>query len=541
MTTTTTGLSRRHFLHALGVTGGAGAVLGAMETLGVVPAASAHTVAFQAPRDGDFSLQGRANRRHVVVLGAGVAGLAAAFELQKGGYRVTVLEAGDRPGGRNWTARRDSTSVETDGTRQTARFDRDQYMNMGPARIPQHHTTMQYCRELGVPLEVFANANASGYYFNQPSATAGGPLAGTPVRHRAAKADLFGHTSALLAKAVSQGSLDAELSAADKENLIGYLRSFGALTPTDTYVGSGRAGYPRDDEPGGWFDRGTALAPMDLGDLLAAGVGRNFSFEAGWDQAMMMFQPVGGMDAIPRALADAVRSVIRYGAPVSGIQNTPAGVTVTYTRDGATKTVDADYCVCTIPPQLLGGIASNFSAQTKADLAVPVPVSVGKVGQQYRRRFWETDEQIMGGITNTNMDNGTIWYPSSGYLGAKGVVVGSYNFGANAEAYGALTPAERVSRTVERGSLVHGAPYRDELETAFTVAWHKMPLQKGGWVGWPAGTQGGPETAYGRLTLPDGNTYFAGDHMSHVIAWQHGAFESARHTVTSLHARALAT
>jgi len=278
---------------------------------------------------------------------------------------------------------------------------------------------------------------------------------------------------------------------------------------------------------------------MALSDLLGSGVGRNFAFEAGWDQAMLMFQPVGGMDAIPIALADAIRGAIRYQSPVSAIENTADGVRVTSTQGGTTRTIEADYCVCTIPPQVLTGISSNFDAQVKADLAVPVPVSVGKVGQQYRRRFWETDSQLMGGITNTNMDNGTIWYPSTGYLSEKGVVVGSYNFGANAEAYGALAPAERIARTVERGSLIHGAACRDELETGFTVAWHKMPLQKGGWVGWPSGTQGGQETPYGRLTAPAGNVYLAGDHMSYVIAWQHGAFESAHKTVSALHARAL--
>ncbi|WP_380166969.1 flavin monoamine oxidase family protein [Jannaschia sp. R86511] len=541
MTTTPTGLSRRHFLHALGVTGGAGAVLGAMETLGVTPAASAHTMAFSAPRSGDFTLQGRSNGKRVVVLGAGVAGLAAAYELTKGGYRVYVLEASRRVGGRNWTARRGDISVESDGTRQRAQFDRGQYMNMGPARIPQHHTTIEYCRELGVELEVFANANASGYYYNQPAGNVSGPLASTPVRHRQAKADLFGYTSELLAKAVSAGSLDAELSASDKEQLIGYLRSFGAINTSNTYTGSSRAGYPEDAEPGGWFDTGTPNPPLDLSALLASGVGRNFSFEAGWDQAMLMFQPVGGMDAIPTALAEQLPLGVNYGAAVTRIENTSTGVTVSYSQNATTRRIDADYCICTIPPQVMTGIDSNFSAQVKADLAVPVGNNVGKVGQQYKRRFWETDDGIMGGITNTNMDIGTIWYPSSGYLGEKGVVVGSYNFGGNATAFGNLSPAERIERTVQRGSLIHGDAYRSELETGFTVAWHKMPLQKGGWVSWPSGTQGGPDTPYGRLTEPAGNVYFAGDHMSHVIAWQHGAFESARKSVTALHARALAS
>ena len=65
-----------------------------------------------------------------------------------------------------------------------------------------------------------------------------------------------------------------------------------------------------------------------------------------------------------------------------------------------------------------------------------VPVATGKIGLEYKRRFWEEDEQIFGGITNTNMDLSTIWYPSYGYLGDRGLVVGYYNFGANAVSYG---------------------------------------------------------------------------------------------------------
>jgi monoamine oxidase len=40
---------------------------------------------------------------------------------------------------------------------------------------------------------------------------------------------------------------------------------------------------------------------------------------------------------------------------------------------------------------------------------------------------------------------------------------------------------------------------------------------------------------------PQGRVYFAGDHLSYTTSWQHGAFESARRTVTELHRRVLAS
>src|SRR3712207_8479055 len=45
-------------------------------------------------------------------------------------------------------------------------------------------------------------------------------LSGTKIRHRTAKADVYGYVSELLAKATDTGALDGELTAADKERLI---------------------------------------------------------------------------------------------------------------------------------------------------------------------------------------------------------------------------------------------------------------------------------------------------------------------------------
>src|SRR5262245_14621958 len=74
----------------------------------------------------------------VVVLGAGMAGLSAAYELAKAGYECAVLEARDRVGGRTWTIRRGTTLELTDGSRQVCDFDDGLYWNAGPARLPSH-------------------------------------------------------------------------------------------------------------------------------------------------------------------------------------------------------------------------------------------------------------------------------------------------------------------------------------------------------------------------------------------------------------------
>ena len=90
-------LTRRALLERIGAVGGAGAVYMAMEALGLAMPTPANAENFALPTTG--------NGRSVVILGAGIAGLVSAYELQKAGYNVTVLEARDRVAGRVWTVR----------------------------------------------------------------------------------------------------------------------------------------------------------------------------------------------------------------------------------------------------------------------------------------------------------------------------------------------------------------------------------------------------------------------------------------------------
>ncbi|MEU8238093.1 hypothetical protein AB0C07_07610 [Actinoplanes missouriensis] len=98
-------------------------------------------------------------------------------------------------GGRNLTIRGGASETDLDGHTQRAGFSPGTYFNAGPARIAQWMVTLDYCRELGGPIQPFVNANADALIYNQ--------AAGEPVRFRTARADLQGYVSELLAKASS--------------------------------------------------------------------------------------------------------------------------------------------------------------------------------------------------------------------------------------------------------------------------------------------------------------------------------------------------
>jgi monoamine oxidase len=117
------------------------------------------------------------------------------------------------------------------------------------------------------------------------------------------------------------------------------------------------------------------------------------------------------------------------------------------------------------------------------------------------------------------------------------VLIGYYTFADQSATLAALPPEQRTERALAQGVRIHGDAYRDELEHAFSVHWEDQEFSGGGWVAW----QGDRATssAYNLLIQPVERLYMAGDHLSHVTAWQHGAIESARYVVTQLHQRAL--
>ena len=530
---TVTQFNRRAFLRAVGATGGAGAMLATMGALGLTQTAEAagqEAANYRAPRKGDFTLSGRAAAK-VVVLGGGIAGLATAYELGKAGYDCTILEAQNRPGGRNFTIRGGTTTTDLYGTKQTARFSDGQYMNAGPARLAQWMVTLDYCRELGVPIEVFTNVNADAFLYNESAGMT------APMRYRVAKADVFGYTTELLAKLTDQGALDQKLTASDKERLMDFLKDYGDLGDTLDYSGSTRRGY--SVWPGAAGRPGVVAGDVpSASDVFATGVGRYFSFEFEFDQAMLMFQPVGGMDRIPYALARAIGGHrIQYGSAVTRITDTEHGVTVTYDRDGRARSLTADFCVSAMPPNILAKVPHNLGSGVQSALEAIKPSSAAKIGLEYKSRWWETDYRIYGGITETDLDVTHIWHPSYGFHGERGLMIGYYNTGSNADSYAPLTPAQREARAVAAGVKIYGDKYRSELATSFSHHWRQFPYQEAAWHSTP----GGPDDPrYKPLTQPTGHVYFAGDWLSYMDAWQHGAFTSARNAVTALHQRVLA-
>ncbi|MGM0924170.1 MAG: FAD-dependent oxidoreductase [Bacillota bacterium] len=523
-------LTRRDFLNRAGKVGGAVAVWGAMESLGLLGSSMVSAKNFTAPKKSDLAIKNK-NGKKIIILGAGIAGMAAAYELGKAGYDCEILEARNRTGGRNWTVRKGTTETEINGVKQTSNFDKGQYMNAGPARIPQNHVTIDYCRELGVELEVFANSNEFSYYYQENA----GPLSNQKIRKGTLKSDTRGYISELLAKVADKTALDSPLSKDDIERLRAYLKSEGDLSADYTYKGSSRRGYK--ELPGGGLQPGTKDTPYAFKELLQSGMMNNISGDYSFTQQPMMFQPVGGMDQIPKALEEKLHGQITFGAEVQEIRQSADGVRIVYKtkENGKTKEIRGDYCICTIPLPVLKNIPADFTAPMKNAIRNIEYAKTGKIGFQFKNRFWEQDDRILGGITTTNMDISQIWYPSNDYLTQKGVLIGYYNFGQNAIDYGNLSLSQRHARALSQGGKIH-PQFAREIENSFSVAWHKIKYNEGGWAEYSSSDR---ENYYPVLNEPQGRIHLAGEHLSYLTGWMAGAFESARIVVRRIHEEVL--
>ncbi len=523
-------MRRRDLLRLIGSVAGSTVMYEAMTTLGL-NAESTYT--------GPIRLDGNPKGASVLILGAGLAGMTAALELRKAGYRVQLLEYQNRAGGRCWTIRGGDSYTELGGATQTCQFDKDLYLNPGPWRIPSHHhAVMDYCRRLGVALEPFQQVNHNAYFHSKDA------FGGKPQRFRHLKADLQGGVTELLAKATGQGKLDDLVTADDKELLLQMLRNWGALDQNYRYVkgpfASDRRGYDKD--PGGGLDAEPVHSePMAFRQILQSRLWARMADGDAYYHHNTMFQPAGGMDMIAKGFQREVGSLIRFNTKVTEIRQDEKGVTVSYVdaaTGGNAGTATADWCLCTLPLTVLGQLPVSVSQpMAKAIGAVAYSPSF-KVGLQFKRRFWEQDDYIFGGISYTDLPISQIGYPSSRFNDSgKGVLLGGYAFGVHAYEFSSLSPAERVARAVEWGAQIH-PQYKAEFENGVTVAWHRVPWNLGCSGAW---TDALRTEHYKNLCQIDGRLVLAGEHVSYIPAWQEGAILSALDAIQRLHRRVLNT
>jgi len=521
--------TRRDLLMMIGRVGGGMAMYQAMTALG-----HAAETRFTGPP----GLSGARPGASVVVLGAGLAGMLAAHELTKAGYRVQVLEYQDRAGGRNWSVRGGDTIVEVGGARQDISFAPGNYLNPGPWRIPHHHRTLlHYCRAFGVELEPFVQLNHNVFVHKTDA------FGGRPQRYRELAVDFKGHVAELLSKSLAAGSLDQTVSAEDKEKLLEAMRQWGVLDSDLAYTSSintsAQRGY--DQPPGGGV--GGAPTPSrinGLSDVLSSNVWTQIGFYFNHVMQTTMFQPKGGMDMIGRGFFQQVAPMARLNTRVSRIAQGDNGVSVSWTdtKTGEAGESRADWCVCTIPTPVLSQLDLQVGApMMEAIRAVPMNGQV-KIGLEMRSRFWEDKYSIYGGHSFTDQPIGLISYPNDRFFqDGPAVLLGAFASGAGALQLSGMTPEQRIAVALEQGAVFHPDEYRREFVSGASVAWSRQPWILGCTSRW---TEASRAAHYQNLVAMDGRIVLAGEHATYYGGWMEGSLLSAIDAITRLHERAVA-
>ena len=469
------------------------------------------------------ALTGRPANAKVLVLGAGLSGLVAAYELSKLGYDLRMLEARDRVGGINWTVRRGSEHTEINGERQVCTFDEGLCLNVGPWRIPYTHTgVLNYCKELGVPLQMFVNESDASYFYYEGAAA--GTLANTRVRLREVKADLIGHTNELLAKAIDQRQLDLPLTADDTQRLVTYLVGQGYLDASDRRYKAFASRGPGN--------------PYALADLLRSGFGNRLRSIPASDgtTAAPMFHPVGGMDQIPKAFQRAIGAPrITFNAEVQSVHQGESDVEVVYldTKSGRKTRVTADYVIACMPLSVLARVDVNLSPEMMQAVRATTYSDSAKLGLAMKRRFWEEDDQIFGGHLYSDLPLGEFSYPSSDYFSRKGVLLGLYANGAVGDLISQPVKA-RVEHVLTHASKVH-PQIRQEFESAYAVWWKRVKYSEGGFA------NGAAAARREQLSRVDNRIIIgcAATAPHSEPDWQEGAVAAGWQALSSLHERAM--
>lgn len=464
----------------------------------------------------------------VIVIGAGIGGLVAAYELQQAGFDVSVLEARDRVGGRNWTLRGGDVVRYTDGSQQRVNFDSGFYFNAGAGRIPSHHQAiLGYCREFGVALEAQINTCRNGLLQADVSKP--------PVQFRQVINDARGYIAQYLSKAISSGALDRDIGIDDKKQFIEFLQTWGDLNKSSsTYEGSARSGYAIT--PGAGNQKPVNHKPLDLKTILQPSLLIPLVIDEYPEFSPTMFQPVGGMDQIPKALHKRLKNPVHFSAEVQSIQvgEQSASVRWVNTTTGKSESLTADYVVSSLPLPLLAKVNTNLSAAVKQAIASVQFGYANKVAWQ-APRFWENQSQIYGGLSFINHETYSFWYPSDNLQSREGILVAAYNNGEVARQFGLKTAQQQIQSSRQAVDYLHPGNSQN-LKHPVAVSWEKIPYSLGPWIDHEP-----TEEAYQLLNQPQGRLYISSDGLARkgIGIWQESAALAAKRQVQQIIQHAL--
>ncbi|MDX2183271.1 MAG: NAD(P)/FAD-dependent oxidoreductase [Gemmatimonadaceae bacterium] len=486
--------------------------------------------------------------KSVLVLGAGMAGLTAAYQLVQAGHDVTVLEAREVPGGRVRTLRdpfADGMHAEEGAMflngHHTLTMGYIALAGLTMVRIPRSGSPFAYIRGHRLanvdntstrwPVELRADERGIGL---------GGlwkkyiiPVVQRNLRHTRDKRfpppglrryDEMTAAEFLRSRGASSGAV--EIFGVGYLNLTGnglhcisaltMLRDLTAILPgLPPLPGGFSVGRYRIDPFAKGFHVQGEPTPLTLAQIRE-------------DE----FTILGGNDRLPHALANSPvleRRVI-YGAEVVRLAPGAAGVRVTAETSRGRRNWDAEAVICTIP----------FSVLRQIPIDLPLPNDVRQVIEQLLytsvvRQYVQTTARPWNRVNRSGVGiaDTPVMYVNDQSItqaGTRGVLE-SYSTGPHARAWAVMREPER--RRALAAGLDQLYPRVSRMITAHAmIDWDADPYARGGYCSFEPGMIGHQMRVMQR---PAGRLYFAGDHTSSLPGWIQGAIESGHAAAAAVH------
>jgi monoamine oxidase len=465
-----------------------------------------------------FQLVNFQKGKRITILGAGIAGLVAAYELERLGHEVEIMEGSPRIGGRVWTHRFGNSPDAP-------------YAELGAMRIPSdHEMTLHYVQEMGLSdklckfMTVFEESNAmmniNGQVLQMKDAprvlqqTEGGILSDTRYSDLTRR---FAAWLKTIINTIAPGNLRSDFERDLNSHLMDELERLD-LNPY----------FSEDGET------------IDLHSFLT----QNPSFRAKCSQGLDIFlgdimtetshdllQLKGGMDQLIQRLAASIKGSIKCNQEIVALRVQKDSVQITYKENGQLHTKICDYVLCTIPFSVLRKLELSGFDDDKLDTVYNTVYCPGtKVAFHTRESFWEKDG-IKGGASFSGEGVRQTYYPSVKFNPEHGsVMLASYTIGDDAQRMGMMSESERFDYVQNTVSKIH--PELNEpgvIVDKASIAWGNYKWSAGGCtIHWDDADK---SQNYLSAQRAQNTLFFAGEHCSRFPAWLQGSIESALEAV----------
>ena len=452
-------------------------------------------------------------KKRVIVAGAGLAGLSAAFELSRKGFDVTVIEGRDRIGGRVFTLRETFSKglhVETGG----------ELLGDGYKRM------LGYADKFGIKYEkINSNTGTGGSVADlQP----GG----------------IGRTAHMRGKLYPRGTVI-------KEHPYGLKGAEGKVLPPTLYglklrqlIGQIRqkkktlADFDKLSLADALRENGTSEKAIELmnislnyNSIETVSTG-GILFDGGKRRGAgtVPVRIIGGNDLLPKALAEnSRRNGVKFilSAKVKKVSQNKKGIKVSFQNtDGKTQTIKGEKLVCTIP----------FSVLKEIEFSPPLPEQKSKAINELdytqntkvylQGETAEWDRRKLGSSIWTDTHLERIFLASRQKKGQKGVFT-IWTEGEGSKVLEKMRPLKRMDHVWKKFAQM--LPFmRDKIEKADTISWSQDEFVRGAYAHLKVGQL---MSIHPHIKTTVGNIHFAGEHTAEKSPGMEGALESAERVV----------